>query len=157
MGLPCRSVSALSKTWIVSGSRGTVGNMSTEAQALDVSKILTVRCEVCRRAGDRARSLGTVHLATSGDVVFVPLERTPETYDRDLAFLAPWERELAERIERIDGDMTEAGLEVLVSRYVDGPATLVGTEGLRVRCWAGHDIGPDVMHRGESLYLEGKP
>lgn len=128
--------------------------MSAEVQALDVAKVLAVRCEVCRRAGDRARSLGAVHLATSGDVVFVPLERTPENYRRDLDLMEPWERELA---EAVDADMTEAELEALRSRYFDGPATLVGTEGLRVRCWAGHDIGPDVMHRGESLYLEGKP
>jgi hypothetical protein len=112
----------------------------TTEQLLDVAEVLAVRCDVCDR-GSEAASLGAVHLATSGDVVFVPLERMP-TAERN------WYAAQAS-----DPDLTAAERARLRSRYVEGSAQLVDAEGLRLRCWAGHEVGPGVRRRGASIYM----
>jgi hypothetical protein len=105
-----------------------------------VAEVLAVRCDFCD-SGSEAATLGTVHLATSGEVVFVPLERLP-TAERN------WYAAQAS-----DPDLPAAERATLRSRYVEGSAQLVDTEGLRVRCWAGHAIGPQARRRGGSIYL----
>ena len=122
---------------------------------LDIAEVRPVRCDVCRQDGDRALSLGSAHLARSGDVVFIPLDRLSTREHRSIAGLeldelTPIERRAA---KAADSELSEAERAALADRYVDGSPILVGPDGLTVECWNGHAIGPTIRATHISLYL----